>query len=109
MFIPSVERDGTTKIDQERWVTWALETLGALFGGATAFPKARGVWKDEANEGKLVFDEPVVFHCYTTREQIEDDEKLDRLRDFCRRMGKDTNQGEVGLVIDGEYLAITDF
>ena len=37
------------------------------------------------------------------------DAKLDKLRAFCRRMGKDTNQGEIGLVIDGEYLAITDY
>jgi hypothetical protein len=109
LFIPSVERDGKTAIDQEHWVIKALETFGKLFGGATAFPKARGVWRDDANKGKLVFDEPVVFHCYTSREQIEDDKTLDKLRAFCRRMGKGTNQGEIGLVIDGEYLAITDY
>ncbi len=108
LFIPSVERDGKTPIDQEQWVTKALETFGKLFGGATAFPKARGVWRDDANKGKLVFDEPV-FHCYTSREQIEDEKKLDKLGAFCRRMAKGTNQGEIGLVIDGEYLAITDY
>lgn len=108
LFIPSVERDGKTAIDQERWVTKALEAFGILFGGATAFPKARGVWRDDVNKGTLVFDEPVVLHCYTSRQQIEDVKKLARLRAFCRRMGKSTNQGEIGLVIDGEYLAITD-
>ena len=109
LFIPSVERDGRTAIDQDDWVTKALETFGKLFGGATAFPKARGVWRDDANKGRLVFDEPVVFHCYTSREQIEDAKKLAKLRAFCRRMGKGTNQGEIGLVIDGEYLAINDY
>jgi hypothetical protein len=109
MFIPSVERDGKTAVDQPRWVTKALETLGKLFGGATAFPKARGVWRDDDKKGKLVFDEPVVMHCYTSQEQIEDDKKLEKLRAFCRRMGKETNQGEIGLVIDGEYLAIRDY
>ena len=54
LFIPSVERDGTTPVEQERWVTAALEAFGTLFGGATAFPKGRGVWRDSANEGKLV-------------------------------------------------------
>ena len=48
-------------------------------------------------------------HCYTSRDQVEDDAKLDLLREFCRRMGKGANQGEVGLVIDGEYLGITDY
>ena len=109
LFIPSVERDGVTPIEQEHWVTAALETFGALFGGATAFPKGRGVWRDSANEGKLVFDEPVVCHCYTSRDQVEDDAKLDMLHEFCRRMGKGANQGEIGLVIDGEYLGITDY
>ena len=109
LFIPSVGRTGTTAIEQDAWVTKALETFGKLFGGATAFPKARGVWRDDANEGKLIFDEPVVLHCYTSREHIEDNKKIDRLLAFCKRMGKSTNQGEVGLVIDGEYLAITEY
>jgi hypothetical protein len=90
-------------------VTKALETFGKLFGGATAFPKARGVWRDDAHKGTLVFDEPVVLHCYTSRDQVEDDKKLDKLRAFCGRKGKGTKQGEVGLVIDGEYLGITDY
>jgi hypothetical protein len=109
LFIPSVERDGKTSVDQERWVTKALQTFGKLFGGATAFPKARGVWRDDANKGKLVFDEPVVLHCYTNQEQVEGGKRLGKLRAFCERMGRDTNQGEIGLVIDGEYLAITDY
>jgi hypothetical protein len=109
LFVPSVERDGKTPVDQDRWVTDALETFGTLFGGATAFPKGRGVWRDAENEGKLVFDEPVVFHCYTTAEQAENDAKLDALREFCRRMGREAKQGEVGLVIDGTYLGITDY
>lgn len=109
LFIPSVERDGKTPVEQDHWVTAALEAFGKLFGGATAFPKGRGVWRDGANEGKLVFDAPVVCHCYTNRDQIADDAKLDALHAFCRCMGKGANQGEVGLVIDGEYLGITDF
>ena len=59
LFIPSVDRD-ETPVDQDSWVARALETLGHEFGGATAFPKARGVWRDDARGGRLVFDEPVV-------------------------------------------------
>ena len=47
LFVPSVERDGTTAINQEYWVDAALETLGQLLGGATAFPRAKGVWRDD--------------------------------------------------------------
>ncbi len=40
LFIPSVQRDGITPIDQESWVTLALEMFGGVFGGATAYPRA---------------------------------------------------------------------
>jgi hypothetical protein len=92
--------------EQPMWVNEALSTLGALFGGATAYPKAHGVWRDDERGGRLVFDEPVVIHCYTTPDDIEDGDKLDELGRFCRRMGRETNQGEVGLVIGDEYIAI---
>jgi len=42
-------------------------------------------------------------------EMIEMSENLASLGAFCRRMGRETKQGEVGLIIDNEYLAITDF
>ena len=109
LFVPSVERDGITAINQEHWVEAALETLGQLFGGATAFPRAKGVWRDDDMGGVLVKDQPVVMHCYTTPADITDPDRLDRLGDFCRRMGREAHQGEVGLVIGDEYLAFRDF
>jgi hypothetical protein len=109
LFIPSVERDGATLVDQDRWVREALQMLGEVFGGATAYPRARGVWRDDEAEGTLVFDEPVVIHCYTSPEDIEDDQNLAQLGAFCRRMGRETHQGEVGLVIADEYIAIRNF
>ncbi len=54
LFVPSVERDGVTAINQDYWVGEALETLGRLFGGATAFPRARGAWRDDEMGGVLV-------------------------------------------------------
>jgi hypothetical protein len=109
LFIPSVERDGRTAIDQDRWVSEALDMFGRAFGGATAYPRAKGVWRDDERQGALVFDEPIVIHCYTTPTDIEDDRHLAELGAFCRRMGRETNQGEVGLIIADEYIAIRDF
>lgn len=56
-----------------------------------------------------MFDEPVVVHCYTVPEAIEDATVLARLATFCRRMGRETAQGEIGLVIADEYFAIRDY
>jgi len=109
LFVPSVERDGVTAINQESWVDAALETSGQLFGGATAFPRAKGVWRDDKMGGVLVRDEPVVLHCYTTPAEITDPDHLSQLGSFCRRMGREAHQGEVGLVIGDEYLAFRDF
>ncbi|PYR03756.1 MAG: hypothetical protein DMG00_25425 [Acidobacteria bacterium] len=79
LFIPSIERDGTTPIDQQHWVDAALEMFGRVLGGATAYPKAKGIWRDEQRDGTLVKDEPVVVHCYTTPADIEDSENLAEL------------------------------
>ena len=108
LFIPSVERDGTTPIDQQHWVDTALEMFGRVFGGATAYPKAKGIWRDDERSGALVKDEPVVVHCYTTPADIEDSENLAKLGSFCRTMGRDARQGEIGLVVGDEYFAIRD-
>jgi hypothetical protein len=109
LFIPSVERDGATPIDQDSWVDVALEMLGRTFGGATAYPKARGIWRDDERAGVLVKDEPVLIHCYTTPEDIHDSTNLATLGRFCRRLGREANQGEVGLVVGDEYFAVRRF
>ena len=108
LFVPSVERDGATGIDQDRWVQESLKMFGTLFGGATAYSKAKGVWRDDERGGVLVFDEPVVVHCYVTASAINDELNISALGEFCRRMGRETNQGEIGLIIDGEYFAFRE-
>ena len=103
LFVPSVDRR-EEPIDQEYWETESLTVLGHLFGGATAFPQGRGVWRDDQQGGRLVFDEPVIVQCYTSLEAI--DEHAEELRSFLVRMGKETGQGAVGFVIDQTYLEI---
>ena len=70
LFIPSQDRTDAA-IDQGYWVDEALKTLGTLFGGATAFPQGKGVWRDDAQGGKLLFDEPVIIQCYASEPAIE--------------------------------------
>ena len=54
-------------------------------------------------------NEPVVIHCYTTPRAIQDKDNLAELGRFCRRLGREANQGEVGLVVGDEYFAIRQF
>jgi hypothetical protein len=103
LFIPSKDRRNKS-IDQRYWVKETLNVLGTLFGGATAFPRGEGIWRDDAQGGRLLFDNPVVVQCYTSEHLIE--EKMPVLRDFLHRMGREARQGAIGLVIDDDYLEI---
>src|SRR5690349_18709627 len=103
LFMPSHDRHGQP-VDQEYWVGEALTTLGQCFGGATAFPQGRGVWRDDAQGGRLLFDDPIVIQCYTSEEALE--AQAEPLRQFLLRMGSEARQGAVGLVIDRDYLEI---
>jgi hypothetical protein len=103
LFIPSRDRQEHA-IDQDKWVSAALETLGTLFGGATAFPQGRGVWRDDQLGGRLVYDEPAIIQCYTSESALQ--QSAVALRAFLIEMGTETKQGAVGLVIDRDYLEI---
>ena len=104
LFIPSTNRFGEP-IEQATWVTEAMKVLGVSFGGATAYPQGRGVWRDDARDGTLVYDEPVVIQCYTNETLLE--QQAAALKEFLIRMGTETHQGAVGLVIDRDYLEIS--
>ena len=103
LFIPSKDRRNKL-IDQRYWVKETLNVLGTLFGGATAFPRGQGIWRDDAQGGRLLFDNPVVIQCDTSEHLI--DEKMPVLRDFLLRMGREARQGAIGLVIDDDYPEI---
>lgn len=103
LFIPSVDRSNEP-IEQDFWVGEALSTMGRLFGGATAFPQGRGVWRDDQRGGQLIFDAPVIVQCYTSEDSLE--ANAETLRQFLVRMGTESHQGAVGLVIDRDYLEI---
>jgi len=51
----------------------------------------------------------VVVHCYTTPADIQHDRNLAALGAFCRKMGREARQGEIGLVVGDEYFAIREF
>lgn len=108
LFVPSVDRYGEP-IDQAYWTEQALSTFGRLFRGATAFPPGRGVWRDDERGGALVYDETQMVVSYVADGTFDDEEVLKRLKEFLCRMGREANQGEIGIVIDGTYLGIVDY
>ncbi len=82
--------------------------MGQLFRGATAYPRGKGVWRDDERGGSLVREEPVLVFSYVS-ENAFTTESLATLARTLRRMGREAKQGEVGVVIDGSYYGITDY
>jgi hypothetical protein len=100
LFIPSADREGNAlgKKEQKRWVRRALRLLGNHFGGATAFPRGWGTWRDDAQGGRLVWDKPVLIQCFTGEAAIR--QHTPALREFMIELGTRTNQGAVACVLD---------
>lgn len=100
LFIPSADRDRDAlgKKEQKRWVRKALKLLGQRFGGATAFPRGWGTWRDDDQGGRLVWDRPVLIQCFTSEPAMR--EHTPALREFLLDLGRATNQGAVACVLD---------
>ena len=107
IFVPSADRNGK-KLRGPSWTQPVLRTLGRLFRGATAYPKGLGVWRDDQAGGKLVFDDTTIIFSYIAPKDLTN-ECLHELRAFLHRLGRETNQGEMGLVLDGHYIGMTTF
>lgn len=107
VFVPSRDRVGTP-IDQDYWVDEVLTTLARQFRGATAYPRGRGVWRDDERGGALVREEPVIVFSYVAADALTT-HSLTALYGTLSRMGRETNQGEVGVVLDGKYYGITEY
>ena len=107
LFIPALDRDGQA-IDQQSWVDEGLRAVGQAFGGGTAFPPGKGVWRDDERGGQLLFEATVMILSFANPADLTETALLN-LRGFLWRLGKAGWQGEVGVVIDGVYYGFTKY
>jgi hypothetical protein len=107
IFVPSRDRNGQP-VNQDYWVDEILTTLGQLFRGGTAYPRGRGIWRDDARGGVLLKEEPVIVFSYVAESALTA-AALGELYRTLSRMGRESNQGEIGVVIDGKYYGITEY
>ena len=90
------------------WANTAGDVLTELFGGATILPPAKGKWLNE--ESKTIITEAVVLvHSYARGVDANNEGKVAALAKFLHRMGKETAQGEVGVVIGDVFHRIRKF
>lgn len=108
LFVPSHTKKGKPINNQEWWAHEALGLLGRLYRGGTSFLAHAGVYFDEESK-KLLWDKPIVIESYASVADVQDESKLNTLVGFLKRMGQETNQAAVAVVIDNAFHEIKDF
>ena len=63
----------------------------------------------KCDDGKVLHDKPILVESYVGRTDLENEEKLRELLEFVKRLGKETNQAAVGLIINNVFHEITDY
>ncbi len=98
LIIPSHDNSRPQKklTDQDQWADAALKLFGLLYRGATAFTALKGIWRED--DGNELFDEPILIQSLAKREDAENEEKLEMLAEFARRLCRETNQDCVAVI-----------
>ena len=106
LFIPSHDRHEKELNDRDIWAQNALALFGKLFHGATAFEHLQGVYQPD-KDSKPLYDNPIMVQSLTPTECIADEDNQFELAEFCRNMGRRTNQASIGLVVNNFFIDIT--
>lgn len=93
--------------DQEVWAGAAMDLFADLYRGATAFQTFQGIYKDD--EGEVHRDKPILIEAYVERSKLVDEATLQQLLAFAKRMGRETRQKAVALIINDVFHLITKF
>ncbi len=93
--------------DQEVWAGAAMDLFADLYQGATAFQTFQGIYKDD--EGEVHRDKPILIEAYVERSKLVDEATLQQLLAFAKRMGRETRQKAVALIINDVFHLITKF
>lgn len=107
LFIPSKDKNGNNLTDHDIWVSAAADMLTRVFGGATQMPPAIGKWYNEETD-QIVTESVVLVHSYA-RDSAITQVCIERIAEFCHRMGRETDQGEVAILVDGVFHRIRNY
>ena len=108
LFIPSKDQKGKDLRDQDMWANAAGDMLTNIFGGSTEMPPAKGKWLNDKTK-EIITEKIILIHSYARESDANNEDKIRVLASFLHRMGKETNQGEVAVVIDGVFHRIRKF
>lgn len=107
LIIPSHDQDDTELPNQEFWAGAAMDLFADLYGGATAFRTFAGIYK--CDDGRILRDNPILIESYVQRADLENRKKLEQLLRFARRLGRETRQAAVAIIVNSAFHEITEF
>ncbi len=107
LIIPSHDKNEKEMKNQDVWAGEAMELFKDLYRGATAFETFAGIYLTD--KGKTLHDKPILVESYVSREALEDKRRLNQLVGFMKRMGRETKQAAVAVVINDVFHEITEF
>ncbi len=105
--VPSHDKRKAPLSSQSEWANAGMTLLADLYQGATAFANLKGIFKTE--DGHYLHDEPILLESYANNADIEDVDKLNQLVRFLKKMGKETDQNTVMVIIGTAFFYITDY
>ena len=103
VFVPSKTRD-EQPLDHEYWRDEAMRTMSTLFGGATAVAGFGG-WLDQERGGKVKEEQISMVFSFIAEDEWNKANVLE-LRKFLHRMGREAEQGEIGVLVKDRFLRI---
>jgi len=78
-----------------------------LFGGATAI-EGEGAWRDDERGGAIKLEKISTIDSFMAKSSWNS-KTVSELGTFLKQMGREANQGEIGLIVDSEYFLIREF
>ena len=106
IFVPSLTRDGSS-IDHEFWRSETVRLLSRLFGGATSV-YAFGGWLDEEMGGEVKEEKVSLVVSFFSADELSKNAVL-ALKRFAHRMGREAQQGEIGILLGNQFLRFRRF
>lgn len=106
LYVPSQDRDGAA-LDHEYWLGQALEAMTELFGGATA-TQCEGAWRDDGRDRRIKREKISTVESYMAP-SLWNTKTAKELAIFLHRMGRETRQGEIGILVNHEYFPIVEY
>lgn len=115
LYIPNKDKKGKEIKNLHKWIKEAQKVLTIIGGGSTTMPPADGTWLapkgivdiDKLKDKDIIWEKTTILYTYIYPDRFE--AKVDLLREFLHRFGRETNQGEVVFEFDGRFYRIREY